>query len=287
MELGICVRDIPAAELADLGRFAEDHGYSEIYVPDTGRGAQTLADGRLTGRDAFVNLATMFASTSSVRGGLGVAAVPMHHAKSLAMMASTLTEASGGRFSLGIGVSHAEQTAQHGVEFPPRPISYMQRWLAELRAYSSDGVAFGEGWPVLLAALGPRMVELGATHADGLVLNWLTPNHTAATIDSIRAAAPEPATPRTVLYLRLMSAEATRTDAINYDAMANYHGHFLNQGLGDIDAIIAGTTLPLEDLDAAQERIEEYRASDLDLLCLYPHGLDTAERNAALAALTT
>lgn len=286
MQLGICVRDIAARDVADLGRLAEDHGYAEIWVPDGARGAQVDESGRLIGRDAFIDLAVMFESTTTLRGGLGVAAVPMHQPMTLALLAATLTELSEGRFSLGVGVSHPELTARHGIEFPTSPIGYMRDWLRELRARSESGLSFGGGWPVLLAALGPKMVELGATEADGLVLNWLTPEHAAHTVATVRAAATGRAAPRTVLYLRLMPAAASLVDAANYDALGNYHRHFRAQGLDGVDSIVTGTTLPIEDIGAARARIDEYRETGLDLLCIYPHALDPVDRDVALIALT-
>ena len=152
---------------------------------------------------------------------------------------------------------------------------------------STEGLAFGEQFPVLLAALGPRMVELGATHADGVVLNWLTPEHARSTVEAVRKAAPTDTCPRTVLYLRLMPSEAAKNDAVNYDALDNYHRHFSTQGLHGPEAIVQGTTLPQDDLGAARARIAEYRESGIDLLCLYPHDLPAGKRNAALAALVS
>ena len=55
---------------------------------------------------------TTFMIRAAVLGTLGVAAAPMHHPLVLPVMASTLYEMSGGRFSLGLGVSHPEQTAR-------------------------------------------------------------------------------------------------------------------------------------------------------------------------------
>lgn len=286
MDLGICVRDTTARELADLGRFAEDHGFTDVYVPDTSNGGLTDESGRLSGRDAFIGLATMFAATKRVRGTVGVAAAIAHHPGPLALAASTLQELSDGRFSLGIGVSHRELAANLGVPFPDKPVTYMHDWLTALRRASADGVAFGCGWPVLLGALGPRMTELGATAADGVVLNWLTAEHATTTVQAIRDQAPAGAHPTTVLYVRLMTEDAARRDAITYDSLANYHRHFVCQGLDGTDAIIGGTTLPLRDVGAARARIEEYRASGLDVLCLYPHGLSPNERRQALAVLT-
>jgi alkanesulfonate monooxygenase SsuD/methylene tetrahydromethanopterin reductase-like flavin-dependent oxidoreductase (luciferase family) len=106
MDLAICVRSLSATQVAALGRFAEDHGYAEVFVPDGGTGGRTDGEGRLIGRDAWTSFAAMFASTTQVRGTLGVAATPMYHRLILPAMASTLFELSEGRFSLGLGVSH-------------------------------------------------------------------------------------------------------------------------------------------------------------------------------------
>ncbi len=285
MELGHCVRDMDVRGLVDLGHFAEGEGYAEVYVPDSARGAQRADDGKLSGRDAFCGLAAIFAATREVRGGVEVAAVPMHLPMSLALLASTLQEVSEGRFSLGIGISHAELARAHGLPFPKQQLATMANWLDTLREHSREGVAFGGGWPVQLAALGPKMVRLGAERADGLVLNWLSPEHARKTVDSVRAAAPPGTRPRNVLYLRLMPKAAALRDAVNYDALVNYHRHFVAQGLEGPEQIATATTLPLEDLGAARARIAEYRESGLDLLCLYPHALEPKERNQALAAL--
>lgn len=285
MDLAICVRNLPANDIADVGRFAEDHGYAEVFVPDGARGGMVDAQGRLTGRDAFAGLAAMFAATSTTRATIGVAAAPMHHRLVLPVLASTLQEMSGGRFSVGLGVSHPEQTARFGVAFPDHQVDYMRGWVRDLKARSTDGMAYGGGWPVLIAALGPRMVQLGAEEADGLILNWLTPEHAASSVRRARDAAPSGSSPRVALYLRLMTAQALRQDATRYDAMANYHRNFLAQGLADEDRIVAGTTLPRDDLGAARDRLEEYRASGLDTVCLYPLTFDADDRRA-LEALT-
>jgi alkanesulfonate monooxygenase SsuD/methylene tetrahydromethanopterin reductase-like flavin-dependent oxidoreductase (luciferase family) len=240
----------------------------------------TDADRRLNGRDAIATLATMFGRTSTVRGTLGVAAVPMHHRLVLPVLASTLNELSDGRFSLGLGVSHPEQTAAFGVEFPGKQIEYMRGWIRDLKARSADGMAYGGGWPVLLAALGPRMVLLGAEEADGLILNWLTPAHAASSVERVRAAAPAGLPRRIALYVRLMTAEVLHRDAVRYDGMANYHRNFLAQGLATHDDIVAGTTLPRDDLGAARARLDGYRAAGLDTICLYPMTFDVEDRRA-------
>jgi alkanesulfonate monooxygenase SsuD/methylene tetrahydromethanopterin reductase-like flavin-dependent oxidoreductase (luciferase family) len=81
MELGICMRDLPVAEVVELGKFAEDHGYSAIYLPETGN---RTPNGGLGGRSPWISLSAMFAETSQVRGAVGVAAAPFRSLPHLA-----------------------------------------------------------------------------------------------------------------------------------------------------------------------------------------------------------
>jgi alkanesulfonate monooxygenase SsuD/methylene tetrahydromethanopterin reductase-like flavin-dependent oxidoreductase (luciferase family) len=280
MDLAICVRNLPANEMADVGRFAQDHGYADVFIPDGARGGTTDADGRLTGRDAIAGFAAMFAATSTVRGTLGVAAAPMHHRLVLPVLASTLNEMSGGRFSLGLGVSHPEQTATFGVAFPDKQLDFMRDWIRDLKARSAAGMAYGGSWDVVIAALGPRMVQLGAEEADGLILNWLTPEHAASSVRRVHEAAPSGSSPRVALYLRLMTADAAHRDAVRYDAMANYHRNFVAQGITTPEDVVARTTLPRADLGAARARLDEYRAAGIDTLCIYPLSFDGDDRRA-------
>jgi alkanesulfonate monooxygenase SsuD/methylene tetrahydromethanopterin reductase-like flavin-dependent oxidoreductase (luciferase family) len=284
MQLGVCVRDLPANDIVRLGQFCEDNGYSSVYLPESGN---RTPGGGLGGRSPYISLAAMFASTTTVQGAVGVAAAPFRSLPHLALSAATLQEQSEGRFTLGIGVSHKEAAARLGVPFPTSPMRWMEVAIDELMGQSMFGVEFGKKFPVLVGALGPKMVELGASKSDGVVLNWLTPEHTATTIAGAREAGRAGGrTPHTVLYLRLSPADALETDAVNYDAMANYHHHFARQGLTTTDAIVARTCLDVANIDRAREQVAAYAETGLDLLCIYPHGLTTNERETALAALT-
>ena len=280
MELGICVRDVPAAEAARLGRFAEEHGFTHLFVPDVRGGAAPTA------RDAFVALAATVEATSTLRAGVGVAAVIFHDAPSLARLAGTLNEQSDGRFVLGLGVSHREATAGSNASYPASPLGEMRRWVHDMRRYGDgNDLAFGTGFPILVGALGPKMTSLGATEADGVLLNWLTPEHAGETVRQVRDAAGPGRTPTTVLYVRISPAAAVRQDAINYDRLANYHRHFQMQGLTSPEDIVAGTCLPADDPAAVRDRLAAYGESGIDVLCLYPHGFDEAERRRVLEAV--
>jgi len=283
MELALSLRNESISEVVHVARLAEDLGYRQLWIPDGARGAGIDAQGRLTGRDAFCSFAAMFAATTTLRGAIGVAATPMHTLPSLALTASTLTEQSGGRFELGLGVSHRELADRNGVVFPDRPIEFMRNATRELRRLSDGHMAFGNHWPVSVAALGPKMVDVAIEEASGVVLNWLTPAAAAAAVQRCRTHSSDPT--RAILYVRLMTTDMARQDAIAYDALANYHRHFVAQDLLTPDAIVAHTTLPADDLGACRERITRYGEAGIDELCLYPIGLDPGHRDGLLEAL--
>ena len=283
MELGICMRDLPVADVVRLGQFAEDHDYRSVYLPETGNRRR---GGGLGGRSPYISLAAMFAATTSVEGAVGVAAAPFRSLPHLALSAATLHEQSEGRFTLGVGVSHREAATTLGVPFPRSPLLWTEVALDELMGQSRFGVEFGRGFKVVVGALGPKMVQLGAANSDGLVLNWLTPQHAAETVAvAAEAGAANGRTPLTVLYIRLSQSESLRSDSVNYDAMANYHHHFARQGLTTPEEIVAGTCFDAADVPAARDRLAQYAAAGIDLVCLYPHGLDRSEYEATLAAL--
>jgi F420-dependent oxidoreductase-like protein len=140
---------------------------------------------------------------------LGTAVVPTYprHPAALAQQAMTANAALGGRFALGLGLSHQiviENMFGYSFERPGR---HMKEYLDVLvPASRGEHVRYqgetlkadiklstpGAGFPVLVAALGPRMLKMAGTVADGTVL-WMTGPKTVAEhiVPTIRAAAAE------------------------------------------------------------------------------------------------
>jgi alkanesulfonate monooxygenase SsuD/methylene tetrahydromethanopterin reductase-like flavin-dependent oxidoreductase (luciferase family) len=169
-------RDLQAA--VALSRHAEALGYESLWVTHG------------LGRDSFVVLQAYGAATTRIGLGNGVVPVYPRHPVAMAQAALTLSEATGGRFRLGIGVSHrASMEAMLGLGLT-EPLAVMREYVAVLRGALGGRVEF-EGrhfrvhWslglpdrppapPILLAALSPKMLELAGEIADGAVL-WLAP----------------------------------------------------------------------------------------------------------------
>ncbi|PYM94953.1 MAG: LLM class flavin-dependent oxidoreductase [Candidatus Rokuibacteriota bacterium] len=169
-------RDLATA--VNLARRVEALGYDSAWVTHG------------LGRDSFVVLAAYGAATSRLGLGNGVVPVYPRHPVAMAQAALTLSEATGGRFRLGIGVSHrASMETQLGLTLT-EPLAVMREYVAVLRGGLGAGADFSGrhyrvhwsmGMPerppapsIYLAALSVKMCELAGEIADGAVL-WLTP----------------------------------------------------------------------------------------------------------------
>ncbi|MFM7270802.1 MAG: LLM class F420-dependent oxidoreductase [Actinomycetes bacterium] len=181
---------------------AESEGFASFWLP------------QIFGLDALAALTLIGAETPRIE--LGTAVVPTYprHPVTLAAQALTVQAASGGRLTLGIGLSHQFVIeAMFGYSFD-RPARHMDEYLRALvpllhgeaadvdgetvRAHAQIAVPGTEAPALLVAALGPRMLQLTAERADGTI-TWMTGPRTLEefTVPTLRAAAaaagrPEP-----------------------------------------------------------------------------------------------
>lgn len=170
---------IPGADLGlalDLAPQAEAWGYESLWVTHGG------------GRDSFLVLAAYARATRTIGLGTGVVPIYPRHPVALAQEALTLAELSGGRFRLGIGVSHRSMmTEALGLDMGS-PLEAMREYATVLRSTLSgkvehSGRRYRVSWqiamprlpeppPIFVAGLSPKMLELAGEIADGVIL-WL------------------------------------------------------------------------------------------------------------------
>jgi alkanesulfonate monooxygenase SsuD/methylene tetrahydromethanopterin reductase-like flavin-dependent oxidoreductase (luciferase family) len=126
------------------------------------------------------------------------------------------------RLSLGIGSGRA-----------PHALALVADGIAALREATDASLVVG--------ALGPRMRRLGAEQADGVLLNWLTPETAAPAVRELHEAAGERAA-RGILYVRTIVDDAARpmleAEAERYEAVPSYAANFTRLGIRAIDATI-------------------------------------------------
>jgi F420-dependent oxidoreductase-like protein len=256
--------------------------------------AQVEADGFATywipqifGLDTLTVLAVVAREVPRVE--LGTAVVPTfpRHPMVLAQQAMTVQVVSGGRLALGIGLSHqilVEGT--WGLSFE-KPVRHMREYLAVLDPLVRTGTADFDGetvhmhggiriegaepFPILLAALGEKMLELAGRVADG-TLTWMTgrdtlERHTIPTITRAAEAAGRPA-PRVAAGLPVLvtdDADAGRERAATvfrmYGMMPSYRAMLDREGAtGPADVAIIGDEPTLR---AELERIASLGITDL------------------------
>ncbi|HYN63538.1 MAG TPA: LLM class flavin-dependent oxidoreductase, partial [Candidatus Limnocylindrales bacterium] len=165
----------------DYVRRVEGLGFGTLWVPET------------VGREPFTLLGLLAGETSSLLLGTSIVSIWGHDPQTTRMAALTMQEATGGRFVLGLGVSHphlAERLRGHQYS---RPLTRMREFLAAYRAavYKGPMVDDLPEPPILLAALRERMLNLAAAEADGAFPYLVTPERVAWTRTVLDAAAPD------------------------------------------------------------------------------------------------
>ena len=155
-------------------------------------------------------LTTLAAAGSGVDLPMGVAVVPVYtrHPVALAQQALTVNKALGGNLTLGVGASHQVLVERVWGESFDHPVTYMAEYLEILQLLLEERQAYmkgkrlvmrgeldidGPACPVMIAALGPRMLELAGSAAAGTV-TWMAGPKTirdfiAPTIKAAAAAA--------------------------------------------------------------------------------------------------
>jgi alkanesulfonate monooxygenase SsuD/methylene tetrahydromethanopterin reductase-like flavin-dependent oxidoreductase (luciferase family) len=281
MSVGIVLKDPSCALVAEVAPLADRRGlshllFTELSIPDRDV---------ITGRDPFVLASIALGASARLRAGTAVAGTPFHPARHLALRAATVHEQSGGRFVLGCGVAHRAFADLVGVAYPRSPVAHARAYLDELRSLGGR-IAFGAGFPVWLAALGDRMAEIGAAHADGLVLNWVSPEWTRRTVDVARRTAGGETT--VAVLVRVGPAAALERAARSYGStFPNYAAHFARQGLATPANVAAATGVPVGEPEALAERVAAYGAAGADVVLLYPADLDDDAIRAVVAAAPT
>ena len=247
-----------AAQAVEAAHELEELGYSALWLPDVGG-------------DLFDVVERLLASTTNVSVATGVLNIWMHSADESAAAYSRLAAASGDRLVLGLGVSHASFINGRDPGRYQRPLSAMSGFLDGLDA-AVPPVPVSHR---LLAALGPKMLDLARSRAAGAHPYNVTPEHTAS---ARQALGPD-------LLLAPEHAVALTTDAeearalgrahlAHYLALPNYTNNLRRFGFGDEDFADGGSRRLIDalvawgDEGAIAARLNEHRAAGADHVCV-------------------
>jgi probable F420-dependent oxidoreductase len=153
----------PAAVQRDVALEIEKLGYGTLWF------------GEAMGREAFAQAAILLGATSRLVVASGIANIWARDPMAMAAGGRSIAEAWPGRFILGLGVSHAPMVATRGHEYA-KPVSAMRDYLERMDQAAWRGPDAPLP-PIVLAALGPRMVALAAERTAGAYPYFTTTRH--------------------------------------------------------------------------------------------------------------
>lgn len=244
--------------VADAAAELEELGYSALFAPDIGG-------------DVLGDVEHLLASTRSVSVVTGILNIWMHEADEIALGCARIEEGYPGRFQLGLGASHAAVVDATGRGRYRRPLSTMRSYLDRLDAAAPPVPSEAR----LLAALGPRMLELARDRAGGAHPYLVPVEHTRiarAALGEQHLLAPEQGV---ILEPDPSRArERAREDLAGYLQLPNYTNNLLRLGFTEADLRDGGSDRLLDalfvrgDEEAVAERLAAHREAGADHVCL-------------------
>jgi probable F420-dependent oxidoreductase len=254
---------MPAAGAGTAVRDLEALGYPAIWIPES-----------LGSKDVMAHAALLLGASERMIIAPGIANIHARDPMAMANGAKALAEAFPGRFVLGIGVSHAPSVKLRGGDYG-KPIAQMTAYLDAMAGAQYAGPEPAEAVPLVLAALGPRMLELAAERADGAHPYFVPVEHTPIARERL-GTEPCLAVEQTAV-LSTDPDEARRVGrgfARHYLALPNYANNLRRLGWSDddiandgsdrlIDAVIAWGSV-----DDIVSRVKAHLDAGADHVCL-------------------
>jgi F420-dependent oxidoreductase-like protein len=251
-------------------KLAESLGYETVFVT------------HIAGRESLTVVTAYALATERIRVGTGVVPIYTRTPATMAQTAATIDDLSGGRLTLGLGVSHRLVVEGWHGQTIDRPVAEMREYVAIVRAIlRGDEPPPGEKWqttfrlsgvrrrpelPIFVAALSPAMLRLAGEIADGVVLWLCNPSYIRdVVVPEIRRGRERAG--RTEEEFQIVAAvPAALTDdvAVGYDAI---RGELLTYfGLPFYRAMIerSGFAEDIAAFDAAQGDLDAMRAAISD-----------------------
>jgi probable F420-dependent oxidoreductase len=249
---------LPDAEVRGAVAEIEGLGFGAIWYPE------------VMAKEAMSQAALLLAAGSHIVVATGIANIWARDPAAMINGARTLTEAFPDRFLLGIGVSHAPTVARRGHEYRS-PLATMVAYLDAMDAAAYIGPRPSAEPPVLLAALGPKMLQLAAGRTRGAHPYFVPVEHTAFARRELGKGpllAPEQA-----VLLSTDPNEArqiARTHTKHYLTLDNYRNNLVRMGWSEADMADCGSDALVDaivawgDVAAIQARVAAHLAAGAD-----------------------
>jgi probable F420-dependent oxidoreductase len=259
----------PAAA-AFAGR-VERWGYGALWVPES------------RGRNVFVVSSWLLASTKTLTIATGIANIYARDAQASAAAQLALAEQSGGRFLLGLGVSHVPLVEGLRGHTYGRPVATMRAYLEAMRRATYAAPAPADTPSTVIAALGPKMLALASSHTGGAHPYLVSPAHTR---EARRIMGPgKLLCPEQTVLAETDPARARRISRAwigRYLELPNYRENLLRLGYAATDLAGGGSDRLIDEIiawgDAAgiRRRVDEHWAAGADHVCIQALNPDEA-----------
>ena len=243
-----------ADEARDAAALVDELGYAALWIPGG------------VGGDVFSTVDRALAATSKLVVATGILNIWMHDPAEVAASHAAVTAQYPGRFLLGLGVSHAP-LVEPRQQFH-RPLQKMREYLDQL-----DPVVPPD--ERIVAALGPKMLELARDRTAGSHPYNVTPEHTAyarGILGSGPLLAPEQ---KVMLETDPDKARSTaRAQLALYFDLPNYRNNLLRTGFAEDDFANGGSDRLIDglvawgDVDDIAARVREHHDAGADHVCL-------------------
>jgi probable F420-dependent oxidoreductase len=261
-------------EIREAARRIEAMGYGALWIPEGS-----------SSREVFSHLSLLLAATDHVTVAAGIANITARHPSSMAQGARTLAEAYAGRVLMGIGVGHQYSSVQRGIDWS-HPVDRMREYLTRMDETPWNGPEVTA--PRVLAALGPKMLELSAELALGAHTYFVPVEHTERARQRL---GPEPVL--AVEMTAVLDEDPSRARAKarewarHYLELPNYADNWRRLGFDGKDVTGAGSDRLIDegiawgDAEAVARRARAHLEAGADHVCLQTIG----DRGPGLPAL--
>ena len=259
--VGLWTRQLDAHHGVDAEQVAvqlEALGYGVLWIPEA------------VHREALTHATALLAATSRLVVATGVARVQSRSPQATALAQRFLAERFPGRFLLGLGVSHAVVVEKAlGQQFE-RPVATMRQYLDAMDA--TRGGSPAGTMPRVLAALGPRMLQLAAERAAG-AHTYLAPTaHTAWAREVLGPDAFLAPALKVVLDDQADPIAVARTSLAGPLRLPSYAQNLARFGLGDLDGGVSDRVVDalvaIGDVGVVVRRVRDHLDAGADHVCI-------------------
>ena len=254
-----------APEAAVIAKRIESLGYSALWIPES------------VGRHPFVLAGWLLAHTDKLILATGIANIYARDPGASMSAARSLAELSNGRFILGLGVSHVPLVEGVRGHQYGKPIATMKHYLETMGTMPYTAVKADEEPPIVIAALGPKMLSLAASHAQGAHPYFVTVEHTRQAREIMGPDAMLCVEQKVIRETDPGKArQLAREAAKRYMALPNYRNNWMRLGFTEADLSDGGSdrfidaTFAWGTIEAIGERMQAHLDAGATHLCIQP-----------------